>query len=856
MSLSKLPFQETNKLFNKTVSDKVYKTLINEDVIPYLISLINTTEFGNRKNLNNQKKIYINTYVLPLLYVIYSYAYSKYNIECEKKIVNSHCLNQIYNLEFMFAYHNPIIHQVNIYFYKKYFDIKNNNKNQQQNNSGDNNLSKIIGIKEKMIIPLEEFISLLENENKKYTYYEKVKKKIEELESSLSNLKNAYSNKNKLENIKLNTTNNSIKTNIEHIKKNITYLINYAIDIIDKSNKKTSEINKIKSYLKQANDLLIYYQILVHLGTPEKFDVFINIFEKANDIYSSQIASYKRISSNKNKNTKPILEKKIQETTTKNMASLCTELAKLKGNYLSESFYNFFKKNNSNNINIKFCESFAFNKNSNSPTKKIPDNSPYYNIAGYMTQLFIYDMLLNQQYIQNTFHSNNKKNNFYNSQDLLKEVKSTQIDIETELDALNKKQKESSWSLQDIINKQKKIYGTEKGEKPIKNVQNNYFDKLDQRKDLNNKINLLKQSPIDDLRKYQKAYNIIKNLSNSDSKNNTLLKNENKKYLTNLISGKNNNNFTKKQIIDFLNEKLQELNNNNNIKNIFPIIGFKNSSFTLFNLNDYIKAYDKKLNNLKENLNKIPITSTKEQYSTYLTYIFYDLMSKELTGSSNKNKVPDTFQNNFSYFNKSKQINQNASKLITNLTSSFVTCDATYNEFLTKIKFKQQDNKLKFLLTNDKQFDSLLQLCETGITNEESFQKLKKETSAYLQPSKKSNNTKDLFMNQIKSQNKKINDPAVQQFFENLYQQNQTLMNELTNVVGKKAIFFLNNITKGNVENIKIIITNLNKKIADEKEKKNILTNTKNMIYIYPYTDVFYLYFLVLSYIKLILQIS
>ena len=92
------------------------------------------------------------------------------------------------------------------------------------------------------------------------------------------------------------------------------------------------------------------------------------------------------------------------------------------------------------------------------------------------------------------------------------------------------------------------------------------------------------------------------------------------------------------------------------------------------------------------------------------------------------------------------------------------------------MKFKQQDNKLKFLLNNDKQFESLLQLCSTGIS-ENSLKDLKKKTSAYLQPSKKSNNTKDLFMNQIKTQNKKINDPAVQQFFENLYQQNQTLIN-------------------------------------------------------------------------------
>jgi len=857
MSLSKLPFQQINKLFpTKTVSDKVYKTLINEQVIPYLMDFINET-FDNRKNLENQKKIYITTYVLPLLYVIYSYAYSKYNIECEKKIANSHSLNQIHNLEFMFAYHNPIIHQVNVYFYKKYFDVKNNNKNQQQNNSDGNNLSKIIGIKEKMIDPLGKFISLLENENKKYIYYEKVKKKIEELKNSLNSLKTNVSSSIKLENIIWNNPNNSIKINIEILKKNINDLINNAIDIINKSNKKTSSINQIKSYLKQANELLINYQIIEHLGTPEDFAVFIEIFEKANDIYASQIASYKRISSNKNNNTKPILEKKIQETTTKNMASLCTELKKLKGAHLSESFQIFFK-NNSSNLKIELCVD-NFNGTTSVPIQSIPENSPYYNIAGYMTQMFIYDMLFNKQYIQDAFPSKSNNDNTYPSQYLLKEVKSTQIDIQTELDALNKKQKESSWSLQDIINKQKKIYDAEKGEKPTKNVQSNYFDKLDERSKLTNYIESLKKISINELKKYQKAYSIIKSWGDAETIQSKLTKpnNNNKKFLeSNNFNPKFTNSFKKKDITDILNEKLNKIN----INNTLSIIKFRNSSLTLSNLEKYIDNYEKTIKDLQKNLNAIPITSTKEQYSKYLTYMFYDTMSKELTGTSNKNKIPEAFQNNFSYFNKSKQTNQNTSTLIPNLTSVFVSCDTIYNDFLTKMKFKQQDNKLKFLLTNDKKFESLLQLCTTNITNNDSFQKLKKETSAYLQPSKKTNNTKDLFMNQIKTQNKKINDPAVQQFFENLYQQNLTLINELTNAIGKKSIILSENLKNTNkskdVTAISEKITALNKKINNEKETKKNLTNTKNMIYIYPYTDVFHLYFLVLSYCKLILQIS
>lgn len=541
------------------------------------------------------------------------------------------------------------------------------------------------------------------------------------------------------------------------------------------------------------------------------------------------------------------------------MKSLCTELKKLKGTNLSKSFQIFFKNKKPNELKIESCVD-NFNGTTSVPIQSIPNNSPYYNIAGYMTQMFIYDMLFNKQYIQDVFPSKNKNDNTYNSQDLLKEVKSTQIDIQTELDALNKKQKESSWSLQEIINKQKKIYDAEKGEKPTKNVQSNYFDKLDQRSKLTNDIDSLKEIPIDDLKKYQKAYSIIEHWQENDTIESKLSSNKNKYKRSNLInlnSASINNKSKKEDIENFINPKLQELNNN--INKTSSIIGFK-KSLQLTNLQEYINAYDKKLNKLKEELNKIPITSTKEQYSTYLTYMFYDTMSKELTGPSNKNKIPNAFQNNFSYFNKSKPTNQNASTLITNLTSAFVSCDTTYNEFLTKMKFKQQDNKLNFLLTNDKQFESLLQLCTTGFKNKEknkeNFQKLKKETSAYLQPSKKSNNTKDLFMNQIKSQNKKINDPAVQQFFENLYQQNQTLMNELTKVVGKKSVSFSKNITKDNVENIRTIITNLDEKINKEKETKKNLTNTKNMIYIYPYTDVLYLYFLVLSYSKLILQIS
>jgi len=105
------------------------------------------------------------------------------------------------------------------------------------------------------------------------------------------------------------------------------------------------------------------------------------------------------------------------------MTSLCTEIKKLKGAHLSESFQKLFTKNNS--LVIESCpdpsnSTPTFSNNSNTPTKKIPDNSPYYNIAGYMTQLFIYDMLFNQQYIQYVFPSNKKIVNSYNSQDLLR----------------------------------------------------------------------------------------------------------------------------------------------------------------------------------------------------------------------------------------------------------------------------------------------------------------------------------------------------------------------------------------------------------------------------------------------------
>ena len=864
MSLSKLPIKDVSFFFNKNVSDKKYKDLINNLINSITESNISSNlhfieNNFNKKYGNNikQKKIYINTYVLPLLYIIYSNYYTKYNIQCEKIISNSNCLNKIENLQYMYSYNNPIIYQVNVYFYKKYFNVKKNNNS---SNEIDDSLSGIIKQKEDIKKYLESYVNLLNVENKKSNYFDKLTKKITKLVEELNTMNTEFKGPT-LTNInnKLPTNTGNINNNITILKNNIKILIDNAIDIIDKSNKKTILIQNIKSYLKKSNQLLIYCKILKNIGTPENYAIFIDIFQKIIDIFNSQISSYSKLNnSSNNKNIKKLYEEKIIELTNNNNQSINVLLKNLKVENMSDSFKEFFNNSSSSSIEVKLNKSakIEFNENANTPINEIPKNSPLYNIAGYMTELLIYDTILNSKYIKFKFKKQSNSSNNFDSKKILQVIVKTKIDIESQLDIIKKKNNKK-WSLEDFIKKQKQIYDISKGNSaPISSAQSDYFKDLETRQkyEIEKKIIDDNKNNIDNIRDYPKAYIIIKKLRADDDTINSLT--NDKQFIKNLDNNIKDTS-TKNDVITLINDTLKKLNNEANLK---ILLG---KGLDINKLDAFIKAYDDKLKDVTTYLDKNPITEKKEKYINYLVYTFYDQMSKDLGKDS---AISNNFKNNLSFLNPSKNnlTNTNISKIVEDLSNSFVSCDKIYQDFLNKINFKQQDNKLMFFLKNDSiLFNIIDDIIKDNITfNLTSDNKMntflkdiQKKLSDYIKIQKDSTKNKDQFMIQIEKENNNINDLNIRSFFDEVFQKNKDLLKDINQVLKKKNIKY-DISAKDKLGSIKDSLIRLKTKIENEKNTKKNLTNTKNLIYIYPYTDVLYLYFLLLNYLNLLFKIS
>ena len=124
----------------------------------------------------------------------------------------------------------------------------------------------------------------------------------------------------------------------------------------------------------------------------------------------------------------------------------------------------------------------------------------------------------------------------------------------------------------------------------------------------------------------------------------------------------------------------------------------------------------------------------------------------------------------------------------------------------------------------------------------------------------KNKNTKqNLFINQIKKDNKSIgNNPEIQQFLNTIYTYNDTLIANLASKINTTLIeneLIKNDTLMKQINNLKTKITNLYTKINKipiKNNDKNNNDNNKNLIYIPAYTDIIQLYFMILIFIKLL----
>ena len=157
------------------------------------------------------------------------------------------------------------------------------------------------------------------------------------------------------------------------------------------------------------------------------------------------------------------------------------------------------------------------------------------------------------------------------------------------------------------------------------------------------------------------------------------------------------------------------------------------------------------------------------------------------------------------------------------------------------------------------------------LTQDDKFQKIKLDNinllneliPSYISSFKNKNAKQDLFINQIKKDNKSIaNNPDIQQFLNTIYTYNDTLIANLASKINNKLITN-NNQLKIQIDSFKSQINALSTKIKYNPEKKITTSTTnnktttlnnknKNLIYIPAYTDVIQLYFMNLIFIKLL----
>ena len=162
-----------------------------------------------------------------------------------------------------------------------------------------------------------------------------------------------------------------------------------------------------------------------------------------------------------------------------------------------------------------------------------------------------------------------------------------------------------------------------------------------------------------------------------------------------------------------------------------------------------------------------------------------------------------------------------------------------------------------FYLTQDDKFQEIKDIIKSNTK----MNSLNEFIPSYISSFKNKNAKQDLFINQIKKDNKSIaNNPDIQQFLNTIYTYNDTLIANLASKINdsliksdKKINDEQLNIQINNFKNEIIILSTKISKTSTKNNKTSTLNNkNKNLIYIPAYTDVIQLYFMILIFIKLL----
>lgn len=810
------------------INPHLYNTNFNSQINKY----INNTKENVKNNINNnnnvnKKRIYLNTYIIPIFFLIFSYYYSKYYYLNKRIMNNNEYLTKINNLNILFTYENPIIKNVNESYYK-YFKSLNKNKNNEIDINEEIYNSKKIIFENIKNINLYLFGSNKLND---------IKSKISDLEKNKSNLNNLIIDKL----IKINSKISSkfaekykefVDDNDEiiSIKPNIINFIDIIIN--DKYSNTKQDINIIKNniykILKDQNQIDILNinknyletrKISVDRNKEGKIESIIRNYNKSLEIYKEYLNDDKNINENQKNIKKNIFKKEIRDK-------------------LNEIINNSNNKNTSTNFIDKIYKLFL----------------------GCLEKL----SKLEYDYITIKFKENNSLK-IYNDDNFLNELKKEKENFKLTYEELkiqknfnvNKQKKEFNNNLKKINNEiqenERILEELEKeNESSKKYINNKNYKKLNNSiKKSENKLNkIITETPIDINNKLSKLISIF-NTKKIKIPNDIL--NE-----VNKLKGMNisNENTEIEDIEQILSEIINKLGNWST--NVLPnsnkpqAIRFKDGINSIINdLESLITKYKQKntlqikINNERSKQSSYEIKSI--QLNTKIEY--YKLNLKNLENIQNTYIKLQKENNNTNSNNKS---NLFLNFFTNNIKLASLIYDNIYN-----IKFKNEGNKIFYYYDNDKDLKSILKILENPINNIRELRELKMKLNKYLSNSNSKNSkmNKNIFMINLGKISNKINNNNSKNFNNYFLNESKNINTTLKKILKNDKNLKNNdiNFTKkvnsliSKIKNLKdkIINTNQNKKISNNKNNKNSKLNNRNVIELYPYTDTLKLYLLV-----------
>lgn len=110
---------------NKFIDDRLNEVQSNN-----FKNKINQTLSNNEKTnlIKSKKMIYLNTYIVPLLFLINAFVYTNYVNNVNRVIINNNIINNENFLNLFYSHHNPIVKEFNICIYRNFYP-KNKKKN-------------------------------------------------------------------------------------------------------------------------------------------------------------------------------------------------------------------------------------------------------------------------------------------------------------------------------------------------------------------------------------------------------------------------------------------------------------------------------------------------------------------------------------------------------------------------------------------------------------------------------------------------------------------------------------------------------------------------------------------------------